>query len=108
MRQSGLALAYHGLGRTAESLDILRELGEEHPDWALNIADAHTYRGDVDAAFAALERGLRERDPGMKLLRVESLLKPLHSDPRWGALLETVGLSDEQVAELSLEVKLPR
>jgi predicted Zn-dependent protease len=108
VRQCGLPLAYAGLGREQEARALLGELSRQHPDWAICIAEGYAYMGDVDAAFKALDVGVRERDPAMKQLRSSPFLKPLYEDSRWGELLETMGLSDKQVAALPLEVKLPQ
>lgn len=106
-RESRLALAYARTGRTVEAKAILAELRRQHPDWAYVIAEGYAALGDPNAAFDALDRGLRERDPALKLLRVSHFLRPLHADPRWVRLLQTLGLADEQVAQLSLDVALP-
>jgi hypothetical protein len=41
-----------------------------------------------------LERGYRERDPLMILLRVDSRFDPLHSDPRFQDLVRRVGIPE--------------
>jgi serine/threonine-protein kinase len=107
IRQLGLALAYAGLGRKAESDAILSQLETEHPDFCAAIAEVYAYRGDADAAFRWLERGFEERDPGMPQIRSDAMLEPLRGDPRWAKMLDRIGLSDTQVAALTLEVKLP-
>jgi serine/threonine-protein kinase len=42
--------------------------------------------GDLDSAFAALDRGWVVRDPGLQFMRVDPLLDPLRKDPRFQAL----------------------
>ena len=32
--------------------------------------------------------------PGLAILKLERLFRPLHSDPRWPALLTKMGLAD--------------
>jgi TolB-like protein/TolA-binding protein len=107
VRQLGLALAYSGLGRKRESDAMLGQLEKEHPDFSIAIAEVYAYRADPDAAFRWLARGFEERDPGMPQMRIDPLLEPLHGDPRWGQMLDRIGLSDEQIAALTLEVELP-
>ena len=86
---------------------LLAEFANLHPDWSIAIAEICAYRGEIDAAFGWLDRGFKERDPGMPQPRTDPLLEPLRSDPRWPKLLERIGLSDSQVAKLTLDVKLP-
>jgi tetratricopeptide (TPR) repeat protein len=92
VRDVGLALAYHALGRKAESDAALargtRSTGKEAP---MNIAIAHAYRGERDEAFVWLEKAIDERDllVGHKFWD-EPKLEPLRSDPRYKALLAKV------------------
>ena len=56
-RRYGLALAYHALGRKKEADAALAELLEkDEEDWAFQIAEVYAFRGEVDEAFAWLER----------------------------------------------------
>jgi TolB-like protein/Tfp pilus assembly protein PilF len=88
-RDFGLTLAYHALGRKAESDAALarftRTSGNLVP---MNVAIAHAYRGERDQAFAWLEKAVDERDMlvGHKFWD-EPKLEPLRSDPRYQALL---------------------
>jgi tetratricopeptide (TPR) repeat protein len=88
-RLHGLALARYAAGDRDGSDAALRELTADHGTEAfVQIASAHAYRGESDSAFAWLERARAARDPGLAELRVEPLLRPLHGDPRWSALLK--------------------
>ena len=51
-------------------------------------------RGEVDAAFEWLERAYVQRDPGLALIRLDTELRSLHGDPRWGAFLKKMGFPD--------------
>jgi adenylate cyclase len=64
---------------------------------AYQIAEVYGYRNDKDHAFEWLERARRQRDAGMPALRGDTLLVNLHDDPRWDALLRTMGLADDQL-----------
>jgi len=87
-RLCGLAIVYRALGRDAESGAALAELKKSYSsDAAYNIAEIHAYRGEVDAAFEWLDRAYRQRDSGMATMKASSLLRNLHSDPRFQALL---------------------
>jgi len=106
VRQLGLAFAYSGLGRKREADAVLGQLEKEHPDFSIAIAEVYAYRADPDAAFRWLARGFEEHDPGMPQMRGDPMLVPLRADPRWNQVLDRIGLSDEQVAALTLEVEL--
>jgi hypothetical protein len=48
--------------------------------------------GDVDRAFACLERAFQVRSAGLIYLHVEPGFKPLRGDPRFRQLVERIGL----------------
>ena len=84
--------------RVAESDAALRELIAKYGETAAyQIAEVYGYRNDRDHAFEWLERARQQRDAGLPILRTDLLLKNLHGDPRWNALLQTVGLTDDQL-----------
>ena len=95
-RDQGLALAYHALGRNAESdaalARTIRSVGKESP---INVAIVYAYRSERDQAFAWLKKAVDERDliVGHKFL-YEPKLEPLRSDPRYKALLRKMNLPD--------------
>jgi len=60
---------------------------------SFQIAAAHAWRGEIDAAFDWLERAYRERDPGLGESVAYPLLRALHGDPRWPALLRKMGFA---------------
>jgi TolB-like protein/Flp pilus assembly protein TadD len=108
-RLEGLAMANHGLGRQEDSDALLErmeiefyESGTMSAPAAVSIARVHAYRGNVDQAFQWLQRGYELRDYQLMQSRGESVFEALHADPRWEELLERLGLSDEQVAEIEL------
>jgi TolB-like protein len=51
--------------------------------------------GEIDEAFAWLERGYRERDPLIVEVRAQPGLDPLRSDPRFDDLLRRIGFPEE-------------
>jgi eukaryotic-like serine/threonine-protein kinase len=94
-RLSALPVVHWALGRKAESNAELRELERKYSDGkAYQIAEVHAYRGELDAAFNWLDRASRQRDGGLPYMRVSPLLRNLHSDPRWHALLATMKFVD--------------
>ncbi|HET9952033.1 MAG TPA: protein kinase [Candidatus Eisenbacteria bacterium] len=91
-RLTALAGAHFKAMRMEESAAALRELEAKHAvDSAYQIAAIHTMRGDLDRGFAWLDRAIAERDAGTAQTRSESLFRPLHGDPRWGALMQKLG-----------------
>jgi TolB-like protein/Flp pilus assembly protein TadD/predicted Ser/Thr protein kinase len=92
-RRLGLALAYHALGRKKEADAALAEFIEkDNQGGDYNIAEVHAFRGEVDLAFAWLERAYTHRDPGLILMRGDPLLTSLRGDPRYAAFLKKMRL----------------
>jgi len=90
---SGEVLAYHALGRREESDKALKKLIDTHQnDAAYQIAEAYAYRGEVDKAFAWLDRSFLQRDPGTPEFKTDPLMKSLRQDPRYAALLKKMRL----------------
>jgi tetratricopeptide (TPR) repeat protein len=87
-----IALVQHTLGDAAASDAALRRLTKEFGDAvAFQIAAAHAWRGEIDAAFAWLDRAYAAHDPGLGESVSYPLLHALHGDPRWHALMRRVG-----------------
>lgn len=82
------ALAQHTLGEAEASDAALRELVDRYgTDASFQIAEVPAWRGEIDVAFDWLERGYAARDPGMTEMLPDPLLRALHADPRWQALI---------------------
>jgi serine/threonine protein kinase/tetratricopeptide (TPR) repeat protein len=94
-RLYSLALAYHDLGRTAESDAAITELTTNHLQTTASLVGAiYAYRGQADLAFQWLERAYAQRDPELYGVKPDPLLRNLHADPRWRRFLEKMGLGD--------------
>ena len=107
-RLFGEAMTYHALGQAAKSDAVLAQIVSQYEkDAAYNIAYVEAWRGNVDQAFAWLDKAVEYRDSGLPMLLVEPLFKPLHADPRWTALLRRLGKSPGQLARIELRVDLP-
>jgi tetratricopeptide (TPR) repeat protein len=87
------AIAYHALGREEESDAALGELISKYEavDTYL-IAEIYAFRNQPDEAFEWLDRAYAKHNDGLIFTRVEPLLKSLHSDPRFAALLKKLNL----------------
>ncbi len=99
-RLTGLAYVHHKGGRTRESNEALESLEAKHArDSAYQIAAVYSARGEVSAGLDWLERAIATRDAGAAQMKCEPVFRPLHGDPRWGELLEKVGLEKVGLAE---------
>ena len=64
---------------------------------AVQVAQAHAYRGENDRAFEWLARAAKQRDSGLAWTKSATCFTRLHGDPRWTQFLATVGLTDAQL-----------
>jgi tetratricopeptide (TPR) repeat protein len=90
----GEAVACHALGDNRRSTNALAQLSALVPRHLYLVAKAHAYRGEIDEAFAWLERAYAQRNSGLSEMRDEMLLRNLHGDPRWPLFLGKMGLAD--------------
>jgi adenylate cyclase len=91
--QAFIARAHAEAGREAEARRILAELegGTEYVR-AEFVAPAWAALGDLDRAFAALERAFADRSAGLIYLHVDPSYDSLRDDPRYAELVERIGL----------------
>ena len=89
------ALSQHSLGHAAESQAALDALITTRADtWAYQIAEVYSWRGEGNSAIEWLERAYRQRDGGITRLAIDPLLKSLHDDRRFKALLRRLNLPE--------------
>ncbi len=106
-RMIGLPMAYHALGRKAESDAALSRLVTAHrKDAAYNIAGVHAFRNEPDLAFEWLETERRNAGTFAEIVS-DPLFASLHVDPRWVPFLREVGKAPEQLAEIPFVVAAP-
>jgi tetratricopeptide (TPR) repeat protein len=87
------SLTYYALGRKKESDAALSELiTKYHASNAFEIVQVYAFRNQTDKAFEWLDRAYAQRDPSMMSTKIDPLLKSLHNDPRFGALLKKLNL----------------
>jgi adenylate cyclase len=88
------AIIYHELGDHDTSQQKMQELVDDYGDDAsAQAAQVYAAWGDVDATFAALERGFAIRDPGLIYIQGSTrLTELLQDDPRYDALLRRMNL----------------
>jgi len=93
IRLAGQAIAYHAQGHKAESDAALAQLERTYGHHnAADIAMVYAYRGELDRAFAALDRAYQQKDSGCVMVKVEPLLLNLRSDARYGVFLHKMKL----------------
>jgi len=90
-----LGYTYAVSGKRREAQNILAEiesLWKRRYFSPIDVALIYGGLGDKDGAFAWLTRAYDARDPQLIWVKVEPELKSLHSDPRFGDLLQRIGL----------------
>jgi len=106
-RVKGRALVAYARGENAAFEKHMTELRERWGDqWPSEVAHVYAWTGNPDAAFEWLDKAVAIDEGGIRESRQVMLLNPLHQDPRWQAYLEKLGVSDAQLAEIKLQVKL--
>jgi tetratricopeptide (TPR) repeat protein len=101
-----LPMAYHALGRKADSDAALAALIEK--DAPSNIAYVYALRGEADQAFAWLDKAIEYGDGGLSEIVTENLFDKIHADPRWLPFLRKIGYAPEQLAKIEFKVTLPQ
>ena len=105
----GLPMAYHALGRKANSDAALAAvIAKYEKDGPENIAYVYAFRGEADKAFEWLDKAVKYGDPGLGEIVTESLFDKIHNDPRWLPFLRKLGKAPEQLAKIDFKVTLPK
>jgi adenylate cyclase len=108
LKRIDLPLAYHALGRKADSDAALAELiAKDEKGASYNIAYVYAFRGEADKAFAWLDKAVEYGDNGLSGIVTNSLFDKIHSDPRWLPFLRKIGKAPEQLAKIEFKVTLP-
>jgi tetratricopeptide (TPR) repeat protein len=96
------AAAYAGFGdagRASELRGKLESLSQVRYVPYAPLAYAHEEPGGEEAFFRLMKQAIEERSAGARTLRAMRRFNRFASDPRYDALLEEVGLSDQAVAQ---------
>jgi len=91
LRQAYAASGYSGFLR-----ELIRQLkgGELPLSSSYLIARAYATLGENDAAFEWLEKSYASHSYPLTIVRSDPLMKPLHSDPRYGTLLRRMNFEN--------------
>jgi TolB-like protein/DNA-binding winged helix-turn-helix (wHTH) protein len=88
------SIVYHALGRNRESDATLNELISKYPRNEYQIAEAYAFRNQPNEAFEWLNQAYVQRNIGLVGTKVDPLLRSLHEDPRYVALLKKLKFSN--------------
>ena len=81
------------MGRLDEANVLFDEFKTSYGDTdPSNLADLYAFRGDYDNSFKELDRALEIKDPVLIEALTYPSFKPMHSDPRWKALISKIKL----------------
>ena len=107
-RLCALSVIHHSAARRVEADAVLHELIAKHAgDAAYQVAIVYAARGETDRALEWLERAYAQRDSGLSEMKIQSWLRSLHADPRWGGLLGKMELADQDSAALQPGLRRP-
>ena len=90
-----LGFGYAISGKRAQALTVLKEIQakyERHEALGKDVAGIYAGLGDMDQAFAWLEKDFQNRAGPLSRIRWETPFEPLRSDPRYADLLRRMGL----------------
>jgi TolB-like protein/Flp pilus assembly protein TadD len=108
-RLLGRSMAYHTLGRKAESDQALAAFIEKYgKNAAYSVASDYAFRGEADETFIWLDKALQYRDSGLAEIVAENIFTNIRSDPRWLPFLRKIGKAPEQLAKIEFNVTLPK
>ena len=96
------AAAYAGFGNASRARELrgkLESLSQVRYVRYAPLAYAHDEPGGEEAFFRLMRQAIEERDAGARTLRFMRRFTRLATDPQYDALLEQVGLSDQDVAQ---------
>jgi len=103
------SLIYYDLGEVEKSDEAKSEL-LQLPVAMVGYAPlvVFAYRGEIEAGLDWLEQNAGQMNfPSLAEGNVSPVAEPLRKDPRYEAVMRTLGLSKEQLASIEFEVNLP-
>jgi adenylate cyclase len=109
LKATGEVMALHDLGREQEVRALLADLESEvERQDVVWLAEAAAWIGDVDGAFKWLEHHYEADNYRYFFFHVyDPIFEKLHDDPRWLALRRKVNMSEQQLAAIEFNPRLP-
>jgi serine/threonine protein kinase/tetratricopeptide (TPR) repeat protein len=93
IREWGSALIEYGLGNKASARTAMEKFGAANGDTAAyQVAQAHAWWGEPDAAFEWLDRARLGHDTGVRYVKYDPFMKSLRKDPRYATFLTQMKL----------------
>lgn len=95
MHDTALAILQHRLGDPDSAQQQLDDMVANFGDSAAyQYSQVYTQWGDIKKALGWLETALAVRDPGLLLVKTDTLLDPLRDEPRFRQVLESAGFEE--------------
>ena len=91
-RLQGLALIYETMGDRERSTEALEKLIAAPQRWTFEIAEVHSFRGEIDEAFIWMDRAIERRDRALRHVMYSPYLDNMRKDPRFDEVLARIGL----------------
>jgi TolB-like protein len=92
-RYTSQAAAHFAAGNLAESDKALAALlSIERGGWDYQHVQVYAFRGELDKAFAALEKAYEMRDSGVQLILGDPYLENMRIDPRYEEFVQRIGI----------------
>jgi tetratricopeptide (TPR) repeat protein len=98
--QRGLGVTYARMGRMSDARQVLADLkkvAEKRYIPSEDVASVCVAVGDIEEAFTWLDRACQEHSGPLHAIAVREDFTPLHSDPRFAAILKRIGLDPIKV-----------
>jgi TolB-like protein/tetratricopeptide (TPR) repeat protein len=92
-KYTGLAAVYYLMGdQKASDTAMERLIRQQSGGWDWQVVQAHSVRGEIDEAFAAMDAAYESRDSGLQLILCDHYIDDLRGDPRYDAMVEKLGI----------------
>ncbi len=89
IKEFGIAVAYHALGRRKEADEALTNyIANYQNERAYLIARIYAFRGQKDKSFEWIEKAYIRKENGLAYMKGDPLLKNLEDDTRYSAFLK--------------------